>query len=189
MKPPLQLYGLDGTYATALFVAATRNNSLDQADRSLNSLKQNISKDSKLNSIISNPSLSTADKSTVVSTLTRSAGGDKTLSNFLSVLADNNRLGLITDISNSFTALMRAHRGEVEATITSAQQLDNRTISRLETAIQKNPLIRQGQRLKVVNKVDAEILGGLVVEVNDRTIDLSVSSKISRLNKILTDTL
>lgn len=38
-------------------------------------------------------------------------------------------------------------------------------------------------------QVDPTILGGLVVEVGDRTIDLSVSNKITKLNKLLTDAL
>lgn len=38
-------------------------------------------------------------------------------------------------------------------------------------------------------KVNPDIKGGLVVEIGDRTIDLSVSSKISKMNKLLTDTL
>lgn len=39
------------------------------------------------------------------------------------------------------------------------------------------------------NQVDPELVGGLVVEIGDRTIDLSVSSKIAKLNKALTDAL
>lgn len=38
-------------------------------------------------------------------------------------------------------------------------------------------------------QIDTEIIGGLVVEIGDRTIDLSVSSKIAKLNKLLTDAL
>jgi F-type H+-transporting ATPase subunit O len=37
--------------------------------------------------------------------------------------------------------------------------------------------------------VDPDIVGGLIVEISGRTIDLSVSSKIIRMNKLLTDTL
>ena len=47
----------------------------------------------------------------------------------------------------------------------------------------------QGKKLKVVSKVNPDILGGLVVEIGDRTIDLSVSGKVSKMNKLLTDTL
>lgn len=36
-------------------------------------------------------------------------------------------------------------------------------------------------------KVDPSIRGGLIVEIGDRTIDLSVSSKMARMNKMLND--
>ena len=39
------------------------------------------------------------------------------------------------------------------------------------------------------SQVNPEIKGGLIVEVGDRTIDLSVSSKIAKMNKLLTDVL
>lgn len=38
-------------------------------------------------------------------------------------------------------------------------------------------------------QVNPEIVGGLVVEIGDRTIDLSVSSRIAKMNKLLTDSL
>lgn len=39
------------------------------------------------------------------------------------------------------------------------------------------------------SQVNSDILGGLVVEIGDRTIDLSVSGRIAKMNKLLTDTL
>lgn len=38
-------------------------------------------------------------------------------------------------------------------------------------------------------QVQADIKGGLIVEIGDRTIDLSVSAKIAKMNKLLTDAL
>lgn len=38
-------------------------------------------------------------------------------------------------------------------------------------------------------QVNPDIMGGLVVEIGDRTIDLSVSSRIHKMNKLLTDAL
>lgn len=70
-----------------------------------------------------------------------------------------------------------------------AQPLDNKTLSRLETAVSKSQYVGQGKKLKVTNEVNSDIIGGLVVEVGDRTIDLSVSARIAKMNKLLTDTL
>ncbi|GKT86705.1 ATP synthase subunit 5 [Colletotrichum tofieldiae] len=68
-------------------------------------------------------------------------------------------------------------------------QLDNKTLNRLETAISKSAYAGAGKKLKVTNQVNPDIVGGLIVEIGDRTIDLSVSGKIAKLNKLLTDTL
>lgn len=38
-------------------------------------------------------------------------------------------------------------------------------------------------------QVNPDILGGLVVDVGGRTIDLSVSARIAKMNKLLTDVL
>jgi len=67
--------------------------------------------------------------------------------------------------------------------------LDVKTVGKLEAAISKSPLIGPGKKLKTTNRVDPSIIGGLVVEVGDRTIDLSISSKVAKLNKMLTDAL
>ncbi|KLP05386.1 Uncharacterized protein Y057_6459 [Fusarium fujikuroi] len=114
---------------------------------------------------------------------------DETVKNFLATLAENNRLGLIPGVVEKFSSIISAARGEVELTVTSAQALDKRTLNRLETAVSKSAYVSQGQKLKVTNEVNPEIVGGLVVEIGDRTIDLSVSSRIAKMNKLLTDTL
>jgi F-type H+-transporting ATPase subunit O len=73
---------------------------------------------------------------------------------------------------------------EICANTSPVQELDNKTMKRIETAIGKSEY-SQGKKLKVVPRVDPTILGGLVVEVGERTIDSSVAAKISRLNKLL----
>jgi len=84
---------------------------------------------------------------------------------------------------------MGAHRGEVELVVTSATPLDNRTLSRLESAITKSDYVLKGQTVKTVPKINPEIRGGIIVEIADRTIDLSVSAKMAKMNKLLTETL
>ncbi|PFH62052.1 hypothetical protein XA68_15260 [Ophiocordyceps unilateralis] len=148
-------------------------------------------KDGKLSQVLATPTLTPDDKAAVVAELvkTMAASSSTTIKNFLDALAANNRLGLLPTVCAKFADLMAAARGEVQMTVTSAQPLDNKTLSRLETAITKSPYLAQGKRLKVNNQVNSDILGGLVVEIGDRTIDLSVSSRIAKMNKLLTDNL
>ncbi|OJJ01550.1 hypothetical protein ASPVEDRAFT_191644 [Aspergillus versicolor CBS 583.65] len=189
VKPPVSLFGVDGTYATALYTASAKASSLDATSKALNNLGAALKADPKLTGIISTPTLTAADKQAIVTELQKVAADKGDLvKNFLGTLAENNRLGLLNEVVDKFGALMSAHRGEIELVITSAQELDNKTITRLEKAVSKSEF-SQGKKLKVVPKVNPDIVGGLVVEIGDRTIDLSVSSKIAKLNKALTDAL
>ena len=111
--------------------------------------------------------------------------------------------------------LMGAARGEMELTVTSAavslhaysflllhplrlhfietksfrtQKLDEKTLRRIETAIGRSQY-SEGKKLKLVTKVNPEILGSVIVEIGERTIDYSVASRVSRMNKLLTETI
>ncbi|KAI1403728.1 OSCP-domain-containing protein [Hypoxylon fuscum] len=192
VKPPVAVYGVDGTYASALYTAAVKSSSLEPAAKALSSLGDLIAKDTKLVSILSTPTLSAADKSAIIAELQKSAGAassNEIVKNFLATLAENNRLGILPGVCEKFGEIIRASRGEVELIVTSAQQLDNRTLSRLEAAVSKSAYVGPGKKLKVTNQVNPDIVGGLVVEIGDRTIDLSVSSRIAKMNKLLNDTL
>lgn len=194
-----------------------KSSTLEPTAKALSALGDLFAKDAKLAVVLSTPTLTDGDKSAIVAELQKSigaAGANDTVKNFLTALAENNRLGLLKDVSDKFSQLMSASRGEVEMIVTSAQastssfsitslslwcmlrnsnrlvqQLDNRTLSRLEAAVSKSQYVGPGKKLKVTNEVKPDILGGLVVEIGDRTIDLSVSSKLAKMNKLLTDTL
>ncbi|KAH8705679.1 putative ATP synthase oligomycin sensitivity conferral protein [Talaromyces proteolyticus] len=190
-RPPVALYGVDGTYASALFTASAKTSSLDQVAKALAQLGEVFQRDPKLTTILNAPTLSVGDKKQIVQELQKVAGGaDKgeILKNFLNTLAENNRLGLLEGVVEKFETLISAHKGEIELNITSAQELDTKTIQRIEKAVAKSEF-SQGKKLKVVPKVNPDVVGGLIVEVGGRTIDLSVSTKINRLNKALTDAL
>ncbi|KAL6855213.1 ATP synthase F0 subcomplex subunit OSCP atp5 [Amphichorda felina] len=190
VQPPVAVFGVDGTYATALYTAAAKSSTLDPTAKAISALGALLQKDVKLNEILSAPTLSSADKAAIVAELTKQSGAqDATVKNFLDTLAENNRLGLLGGVCEKFSTIISAARGEVEMKVTSAQSLDNKTLSRLESAVAKSAYVGPGKKLKVTNEVNPDIVGGLIVEVGDRTIDLSVSARIAKMNKLLTDSL
>ncbi|KAF4537345.1 ATP synthase subunit 5 [Lasiodiplodia theobromae] len=202
VKPPVALYGVDGTYASALFAdgpssqnqqytAAAKTSTLEPVSKALENLANVFKKDAKLAEVLSAPTLTESDKKQIVAELTKIVGtADKegVVKNFLETLAENNRLGVLQPVTEKFAQLMSAYRGEIELNVTSAQPLDNKVLNRLEAAVSKSPYA-QGKKLKVVPKVNPDIRGGLIVEIGDRTIDLSVSAKLARMNKLLNDQL
>ncbi|KAJ5739173.1 ATP synthase subunit 5 [Penicillium manginii] len=172
------------------YTASSKSSALDQTAKAIAALGQTLKADPKLGAILGAPTLTHADKLQVVAELQKVAGADKgdILKNFLLTLAENNRLGSLETVCEKFATLMSAHRGEIELNITSAQELDSKTISRLEKAVAKSEY-SQGKKLKIVTAVNPDLVGGLVVDIGGRTIDLSVSAKIAKMNKALTDAL
>ncbi|KAG0673096.1 ATP synthase F0 subcomplex subunit OSCP atp5 [Pichia californica] len=189
VKPPVQLFGLDGTYATALFTAAAKDSSVDKTYSSIEKLNNAIKEDKKLGSILSNPSLSFDSRKQVISTVVSTLKLEPIVLNLLTVLSENNRLELFPSIAKQFSILNSAYNGVVEATIVSAKPLDSKTLSRLQKAIASSKFVGTGKSLKISNEVDPAILGGLIVEVSGNSVDLSVSSKVTKLNKVLTESI
>lgn len=189
VKPPIQLFGVDGTYANALYSASVELSSVEASYQGLTKVADLIKEDPKVNEFLTNPALSKDDRKTVIDTLSSSLKLDKTVTNFLSVLSENNRLSEFGAIHKNFGLLYDAYKGVVEAKITSAKPLDSKILKRLQTAIQKSSFVGDGKTLKVSNAINPDILGGLVVEVADKTVDLSVASKVSKLNQAIGEAL
>lgn len=102
-------------------------------------------------------------------------------------MAENGRLGRLQGVANAFSQIISAHRGEVSAKVTSAKALDNTSLKELTTVLQA--FLKPGHKLKLETKVDPELVGGFVVELGDRYIDLSISSKLKAYTKIVKETL
>lgn len=98
--------------------------------KAIGALNDVYSKDAKLATIMTAPTLSVEDKSAIIKELQKHTGGaDKgdTVKNFLEALAENNRLGLLKGVCEKFNELIAASKGEVELTITSASVRTNHT--------------------------------------------------------------
>lgn len=188
-KPPVPLFGVDGTYANALYSASVEQSSVDASYQGLTKVAELLKQDKKVNQFLTNPALDLDDRKTIVDTIAKSLSLDKTVHNFLGVLSENNRLAEFDSIYKNFGTLYEAYQGVVEAKITSAKPLDSKILKRLQAAIQKSSFVGQGKTLKINSEVQPDILGGLVVEVGDKTLDLSISSKVARLNQTLGESL
>jgi F-type H+-transporting ATPase subunit O len=115
-----------------------KTSSLEPTAKAIASLGNLVEKDAKLATILEAPTLTPADRSAIVAELQKASGASgETVNNFLSTLAENNRLALLPDITAKFNELIRAARGEVEVTVTSAQvcAYQGRIWRRRDTAI------------------------------------------------------
>nr|XP_005992894.1 PREDICTED: ATP synthase subunit O, mitochondrial [Latimeria chalumnae] len=150
VRPPIQLFGVEGRYATALFSAASKQKKLEQVEKELGRVASLI-KEPKMSSIVLNPHVKRSLKQkTVHDTLTKDKMSSITI-NFVNLLAENGRLRQAPDVIASFGKMMSAYRGEVLCSVTTAQPLEETNLTELKTAL--NGFLKKGEILKLETKV------------------------------------
>jgi F-type H+-transporting ATPase subunit delta len=114
---------------------------------------------------------------------TETAGGlDAAQTNFVRLLADNERLAAIVEIASLFEGLRNEHEGVLEAAISSAFPIDAAQVDSIVATLAQ----RYGRRIKASVSVDPELIGGVSVRIGDEVIDASVRGKLAQMASALT---
>ncbi|WFD04630.1 ATP synthase F0 subcomplex subunit OSCP atp5 [Malassezia obtusa] len=197
VRPPLQINTLSGRYASATFVAALTKGekTLDKVTNDLKGFHEVLGSSSpdavKLRTFLNNPTISSENKDQVFSALTSKGGADEVTRNLFDTLSDNNRLAITEKVIDDFLQLISAHQGEVTIKVTSAKPLEKSAISRLESSLKSSQYATASdiKKVKFEYTVNPSIQGGLEVHFGDRTVDLSVSSRVNKLNALLRESI
>ncbi len=104
------------------------------------------------------------------------------LDNFVKVLAENNDLRIFEQIVEEFHRLELEKKGKKLAEVTSARPINREN----EHAIveELNKFVKKDVELK--KKVDENLIGGVVIQMDDQMIDATVKANLEKLKKELT---
>ncbi|CAH8863001.1 unnamed protein product [Trichobilharzia szidati] len=183
VQPPIQVFGVEGRYATALYSAATKQKSLDKTEKDLQLIKDTLSKDVKLREFCVDPSLQRSIKVTEIGRILGVLKVNETTKNLFVTLAENGRLPKINSVIDKFNQIMTAHRGEVSCIVRTAKPLDKTSESELRNAL--SGFLKPGEKLLLTLEHDPSLIGGMVVTFGDRLIDLSIARKVRMLRDII----
>jgi F-type H+-transporting ATPase subunit delta len=84
-------------------------------------------------------------------------------------------------IYKDYTELTNRYKKQVSVEVISAIELDEKLL----TEIKKDVDSKTGLDVRVKNTVDKSIIGGLLIKIGERIIDLSVKNKIEDLKSKL----
>ncbi|KAL5275247.1 ATP5O family protein [Megaselia abdita] len=183
VKAPVQVFGLEGRYATALYSAASKLKQLDQVEKELVTWQQTLKNDSKLRDIVVSPIINRKVLSTALKDTCEKLRLSAATSNLLQVLADNGRMKKLDTVINHFKTIMAAHRGDVVCEVTTAKPLDDSQRKQLEGALKA--FLKSNEKLQLTSKVDPSIIGGLIVSVGDKYVDMSIASKVKMYKDLI----
>uniref|UniRef100_A0A8D2DKF3 ATP synthase peripheral stalk subunit OSCP, mitochondrial n=1 Tax=Sciurus vulgaris TaxID=55149 RepID=A0A8D2DKF3_SCIVU len=186
VRPPVQIYGIEGRYATALYSAASKQNKLEQVEKELLRVAQ-LLKEPKVAASILNPYIKRSVKIKSLNDMTAKERFSPITANLISLLAENGRLDNTQGIISAFSTIMSVHRGEVPCTVTTASPLPEAILSELKTVLKS--FLSQGQVLKLEVKTDPAIMGGMIVRIGEKYVDMSAKTKIQKLSRAMRESI
>jgi F-type H+-transporting ATPase subunit delta len=162
-------------YAEAAFRLAQEGNSFATWSKSL-ALIEAIVADPRIAVALDNPRLTAGDKESLLLSV---AGNelDATARNFVRVLVEADRIGVVPEIAALFDELKNGAEGVARARIDTAFALSGDDLAAITRALEK----RFGKKIEATVNVDPELIGGARISVGDTVIDGTVQAKVSAM--------
>jgi F-type H+-transporting ATPase subunit delta len=162
-------------YAEALFRAAKESGNLTKWAEQVALLAQ-VAANPEAREAIGDPNVAAPQ----LVDLFRSACGtavDAELSNFIQLLSNNDRLGLLPEIAGLYESYKRAEEGTKQAEIVSAFPIDDKQVKALVPQLEA--VFKT--KLETSVTVDSALIGGIKVIVGDQMLDASVRGKLDAM--------
>jgi len=180
-QPPVNVYGTAARYANATYIAASKAGVLSQVESELNGLANAAADSPAFASFLENPLISRDTKSSQIESLLQEKNVSQITTNLCTTMAGNARLADLPKVVNTFGTLMKAKRGEVDATIISADPLTKKETDAVAAAIKATS--QGASEVVISSKVDPSIIGGIQVQIGDQFLDLSIKSRIEEISR------
>ena len=101
------------------------------------------------------------------------------------VLLENNRLGYLGQMTSEYAKLLAAERDEMTAKVTTAVAMTAKQTKALERTLADHKQIGNGKAVTITPVVDPKIRGGMIVELDDKIIDVSTAKKLQEFQMSL----
>jgi F-type H+-transporting ATPase subunit delta len=136
---------------------------------------------SELREVFEDPSVPSLQKIAVLDGMTSKLGLAPQVRNLLAVLIHNDRIHAVREVVAEYHKELQRRLGVHQAEVTTARELDDADKSALLAHVAE---LAQGQ-VEATFKLDASILGGVVVRIGSTVYDGSVLGRIERLKEEL----
>ena len=168
-------------YAEAFLQVANDLNQTEEIVSETKEILQILSQSEELEKTLSSPILEKESKKKILIQLF-SEKINRSLLNFLKLLADRQRIGILTPILERFLELYRENSNIALATVTSAVELSD---EQKDLITKKIISIAGTEKLELITKTDSTLIGGFVASVGSKVIDASLASQIRKLGLTL----
>ena len=164
-------------YARSLFEVAQEHDVLDTIHDELGEFADALDESRELQVFFFSPYFSSEEKKDAIGKIVEDA--DERFVRFLELLAERHRMPVLFRIRRELDSLWAEENRLLPVTITSAVELDDKTVKRIQEEIEE----QTGRRTELTAEVDPDVLGGLAMRVGNKIVDATVRARLNRLRR------
>ncbi len=162
-------------YAEALYDVAAETGAIADVESDLNAMAKALSTEPKLRLFLESPTIPFDAKRKVLTA--GMSGIGKMVLNLLCLAIDHGRIGMFDQMVHAFHDHANAKAGIAEIKVASARKLEAGELEKLSAVLQK----KLNQKITLVETVQPDLMGGIVVTHQDLNWDASVSHRLKRI--------
>lgn len=141
---------------------------------------QLVSQSADLKSLLGNPIVSGNDKLKVLGKVFE--GSEKLTNSFVELVVSRKRESELANIASDYVRQYDALKGVTKVSVRSAIALDGKTMDDVKRYLKS--VVNQDD-IQVENEIDTSLIGGMVIQFDDKLLDLSIAKELKEIRKQL----
>lgn len=170
-------------YAKAFFSLAKEKNLLDSLKSDIELIFNVCKNSSDFILLLESPIVKTSKKTGLITAIFNGKLNELTLK-FLHLITENKRERHIPGICRNFLSLSRKDQNIKSAVLTTASEIDIKTINKIESLIGKE----LNAKIELSTQVNSDIIGGIILRLDDKQYDASVATQLKKIKQQLLET-
>lgn len=172
---------VSSTYGDALFELALEENKLDAIYEEVVAVRRIFVENEELLKLLNHPKIVKDEKIAVIENVFKGKVSQEILG-FLHIIVTKDRYNDMIPVFDYFIHKVKEYKGIGTAHVTSAVPLSETQKAAIETRLLETT---RYVSFEMDYQVDASILGGLIIRIEDRVVDSSLKTQIDKLSKQL----
>jgi F-type H+-transporting ATPase subunit delta len=164
-------------YSKAMFEFALEKDKLDKVYEDMGVIHRIVTM-KEVRNVMDNPVLTSSKRREILGALLYKDIDALTL-RFLDLVFSEGREKYLESMTRDFIDMTRRHRGISEVTITTTSPVSEVVRKEVIDLIEK----KMKSKVELIEKYDADLIGGFILRVDDTYIDASVRNRINRFKK------
>lgn len=166
-------------YASALLGFAIETQKLKTVLKDIEFIRETVEQSKELSIFLKSPVIRDDKKKNVLSEIFKKQVSNETWK-FFELLSEKSRLELLPSITNAFIEAYNIHAGIIEVEVLYAEVPDEKQLSNITTALEA----KTGKSVKLITSLKNDLIGGLVIKLDDTVVDGSVKNKLQQLENM-----